>query len=121
MTNLTSGTADLPRNPNDPNTPDPVHFTGAHMALSDTLGDMLILCIVREWSYGEVSVEVLEELPVDAFEQIFKRCRDLAPELTPDYGVDPDPKARSGGLPPSPQALSTGEQTYGTPSFVITS
>lgn len=122
MTDLTSGTADLPRDPNDPDSPDPRRFNGTHMALSDALGDALILCLVREWSYGEVSSAVLEDLPVDQFEPLFKACRDLAPQLTPDYSVGPDPKAPAGGHTTSPTPSPTvGPSTSTIPSFATTS
>lgn len=126
MTNLTSGTADLPQIPGDfdpktgkqaPSSPDPKYFNGSHMALSDALGDALILCLVREWSFGEVSAAALEELPVDTFEPLFKACRDLAPELTPDYGADDDPKALGGGSTRSP----TPSLTADTSTFAMTS
>lgn len=111
MTDFTSGTADLPRTAaqvdpvtgmTQPPLPDPMYFNGAHMALSDALGDALILCLVNEWSYGEVSADKLADLPIDVFEPLMRRCRDLSPELTPDYSPDPDPKAPTAASTTSP-------------------
>lgn len=120
MTDLSSSTADIAQIPNpqfggepgQPVTiPDPARFSGAHMQLADRVSDALILALVAEWSFGDVSQDILEGLPADCFDPIFRACRDLAPELAPDYGPDPDPKApeaKPGRLPPgSPAARST--------------
>lgn len=116
MTDLSGATADLPRDPNDPTSPDPAHMNGTHMALADRVSDMLILCLVREWSFGEVTEDVIGELETDQFDPIFKQCRDVARELMPDYSPDIDPKAPTGGSQPSPVASSTDALISATPA-----
>lgn len=100
LANLSAKTSELPRNPNKPDEPDPRHMAGAHLEAADRVGDALILCLVKEWSFGDVTQEVLEGLEADCFDPILRACRDLAGGLLPDYSPDIDPKA--------PTSASTG-------------
>lgn len=100
LTDLSAATAELPRDPAKPGEPDPRFLRGEQMALADRVGDLLILCLVREWSFGDVNDETLSELVAEHFDPIFKACRDLTSELLPDFGADPDPKVPGGGSTP---------------------
>jgi len=105
ITDLTSVLEDMPTNAEALENYEPKlsGFGGDKMALSDRVGDMLILCLVREWDarYGEISEESIQDLPAGVFDVIFLACRDLATELTPNYG-EPVPKAKRGGSTTSP-------------------
>lgn len=128
MTDLSAATSSLPQVPN-PNPgpdqpvtiPDPAHFTSAHMELSDRVGDMLILCLVRDWSLGDITEEAVGNLDAEVFDVLFRACRDLGSDLLPNYAPDPDPKASTGGLPGSPTESSRVQPISETPSFAVTS
>ena len=111
MTALVQATNHLPKN--EKGEPDQSEFGSAEMELVDAVGDALIVALVREWSFGEVTPDAVAELPADAFDVLLIVCRDLAPELTPNYDLSPDPKAVTsnshGSLPGSPEGLSTFE------------
>jgi hypothetical protein len=117
---VTASTADLPRDPDNPRLPDRRYFGARQMELSDRMGDALVLCFVREWSFGEVTEDALEDLDQQYFDPIFRACRDLASELLPDYSPDVDPKAPTGGSTPQPTDMSTAPTTYAIPSFATT-
>lgn len=90
---FSAATADLPRMDSDPNIPDPRYMTDEASDLADNIAAQLVLCLVTEWSFGDVTLDVLEGIPGDAYDALVLACRDLAPELMPDYQVDTDPKA----------------------------
>lgn len=64
--------------------------------LSDAYNETLMLALVAEWSYGEVSQSTLDELPVATYDQILAHCNKLAPQLSPSFEVSADPKATTG-------------------------
>ena len=51
----------------------------------DAFNDALILGYTKEWSFGEVSEEVLLDIPADAFDALITKCRLL------NKGEDEDP------------------------------
>lgn len=67
----------------------------------DTLEDMtdaLVLAIVSEWSYGAVSVDVLQTVPDTAVEAIYTKAVDggYIDKLTPDFSPSPDESSPTG-------------------------
>ena len=74
---------------------------------SDTVGQWeagiaLVVCLVEQWSYGDVTPEVFEELDVDTADRLLAACLPLAEALTPNFDPDPDPKAPTVSSTPSP-------------------
>jgi hypothetical protein len=100
--------------------PDPGSFSSTETDLTDRMVDMLILCLVKEWSYGPVDDTVLGDLDAGSYDRIAKVCRDLAPQLTPDYSPDVDPKAPTSGSG-GPRPDSSTEETFEIPSYAPTS
>jgi hypothetical protein len=92
---LNAATADIPRNPEKPDEPDVRHLGPEHNELLKAAERALILCFVREWSYGEISEDALLDLPGDAYDVLAEECNRLLPEMRPDFSPDPDPKART--------------------------
>jgi hypothetical protein len=105
MTDMNVASELLPQIPNprfgEPGQPattaDFSKLTGDMMQLSDRVGDMLILCLVKEWSFGDVNEETLQTLDSDCFDVLYAACLPLAGELVPNYSPDPDPKASTPG------------------------
>jgi hypothetical protein len=60
--------------------------------LGDAYNETLMLALVAEWSYGEVSQSTLDELPVATYDKVLKHCEGLAPQLSPSFEVSKDPK-----------------------------
>lgn len=69
----------------------------ALIASADDLNDAVVIALVREWSFGEVTAEVLLDLPSDAYKELSAACAPHLNGMMPQFGVDPDPKATSGG------------------------
>lgn len=90
---LNAATGDLPRDPENPANPDEKFYSGRHNELMSTVFDMQILCFVREWSFGPVTLEALQDLDGDAYDVLKKWAIGHANEMMPDFGPDPDPKA----------------------------
>jgi len=99
--------------------PDPASYGSVESGLADQVTDMLILCLVKEWSYGEVSLEILEEFDAETYDRIAQPCRLLMPELTPDYSPDVDPKAPTSASTGPPPGSST-EEAFLIPSYAPT-
>jgi hypothetical protein len=130
MAELAAATTSMPQVANPrygqpgepPVIPDPsVPPTSEMLELGDRVGDMLILCLVREWSFGDVTEEVLAELEADKFDPLFRACRELAGDLVPDFSPDVDPKVRMSGSQSSPPGSSTVLSISETPSYAATS
>lgn len=119
MTDLVQATNHLPKN--EKGEPDQSEFGASEMEKVDAVGDALILALVREWSFGEVTLEAIAELPGDAFDALLIACRDLAPDLTPNYEPSPDPKAATSNSHGSPSGSPEGLSTSEIPSSVATS
>jgi hypothetical protein len=94
--------------------PDPKFFTGMHHDLIAHAEDMLILCFVREWSYGEVTEDVLEDLPTEDYRALKAECERLKDEMMPDYSADIDPKAPTSGSMPQHHGSQTEGPTFAT-------
>lgn len=66
----------------------------------------LVLCLVEQWSFGDVTATVFEDLDVGTTDDLVRQCMPLAADLAPNFGPDPDPKATTGEstspLPGSP-------------------
>ena len=63
---------------------------GGLQAMED-LADALVLAVVKDWSFGEVTQEVLLETPTADLKKITDRCTDeYIRMLQPDFGVTPD-------------------------------
>ncbi len=59
----------------------------------EDMAEALVLAVVREWSYGSVCQEVLDDLPDAAIKLIDQHCQaaGYVAALMPDFGVSPDP------------------------------
>ena len=101
MTDFNRSTLTLPRNVATGEF-DPAGFGSEHQGLLDIALDLLVVALVYTWSYEEpVSVEALEEFPIDVIDALRRACNALAPQLMPDMGSpDPDPKAITGASIP---------------------
>ena len=73
---------------------------GKSMLSSDTgmdgvedMAEAMVLAAVREWSYGAVCQEVLDEIPDAAADAIYDACQagGYIDALMPDFGANPDP------------------------------
>jgi hypothetical protein len=60
--------------------------------LNEEYNETLMLALISEWSYGDVTRDALDELPVDTYDVILKHCEKLAPQLSPSFEVSKDPK-----------------------------
>jgi len=127
VADLNARISQLPQIPNPDNTPgqpalvpDPGSFASTETDLTDRMVDMLILCLVKEWSFGEVTLEVLEDLDAGTYDTLARACRPLASDLTPDYSPDVDPKAPTSASTPPPPASPTAE-TFETRFYAPTS
>lgn len=129
VADLSASYAELPQVPNpafgEPGqvatVPDPKRMGSVQSELADKIGDLLILCFVREWSFGDVTEDAIADLEADTFDALFMACKERRAELMPDYSPVPDPKASIGeSLQPhttSPMERSTSM----TPSSVAIS
>lgn len=99
---LNEGTAGLPRNPTNSAAPDVAAFGPHHQLLYRRIEDMRVLAVVSAWSYGEVTLEVWEDMPADAVKLLVDATEPMHAELLPDFSADPDPKAPTGGSTPAP-------------------
>lgn len=68
----------------------------AAVDLADDLNDALVVALVREWSFGEVSEAVLLDMPADAYRPLSAECAKHLDALMPNFSVSPDPKATTG-------------------------
>lgn len=94
---LSQMTVDLPAQNGNADVKD-LSYAGPEV--SDQMSAMeraLILCFVREWSFGDISDDALADLPADAYDALRDECQRLREELFPDFGADVDPKALSSG------------------------
>ena len=73
---------------------------GRSLLASDTgmdgiedMGEAMVLAAVREWSYGSVCQEVLDDLPDAAVDAIYDACQagGYIDALMPNFDTDPDP------------------------------
>lgn len=64
--------------------------------VADDLNDALIVAMVQSWSFGDVTVEVLLDLPADAYRALSTACSEHVTALMPNFQVSPDPKAAIG-------------------------
>jgi hypothetical protein len=101
--------------------PDMSQMTSEMLGYSDQVGDALILCLVRDWSFGEVTDTVLADLDSDVFDAVYRACLPLAGDLVPDYSPDPDPKVHTPGSPPSPPGSSMDRPTSEIQLSAVTS
>lgn len=63
--------------------------------IGERIADTAILALVAEWSYGEVTQAVLDELPSSTYDALAVKCAALAPQMSPNFAVSDDPKAIS--------------------------
>jgi hypothetical protein len=58
----------------------------------EDLAEAMVLAAVREWSYGSVCAEVLEDVPDAAVDTIYDACQagDYIAKLMPDFSPSPD-------------------------------
>ena len=75
---------------------------GGGLDAMDDLANVLVLSVVKEWSYGEVTLDVLEDVPTAALKKITDECVDggYVEMLQPDFGRSPEPDS-----PTAPYAL----------------
>jgi hypothetical protein len=61
----------------------------------EDLAEAMVLCVVREWSYGAVCEAVLDEVPDKAIDAIYSACQagGYIEKLMPDFSVNPDPES----------------------------
>ena len=62
-------------------------------AIFDAYNDTLILSLVKEWSYGEVTADVLGSLSRDITGALAQKCRDEFKGTEVEVEPDPNPKA----------------------------
>ena len=96
---------------------------GAEAAgLLDRALDLLTVALVKAWSFEQspgvalpVEVESLQDLPVDAFDDLRREVNKLSPALLPNFDPTPDPKA------PTPTSLSplSGSAVDGSISVTV--
>lgn len=53
--------------------------------------DALVLALVREWSFGEVSEAGLMDLPGKTLDAVRSLCMPFMADLMPNFGPDPSP------------------------------
>lgn len=68
----------------------------AAVDLADGLNDALVVALVREWSFGEVSEAVLLDMAADCYRVLSTECAKHLDALMPNFSVSPDPKVPSG-------------------------
>ena len=66
------------------------------LVAADDLNDAVVIALVREWSFGAVTTDVLLDLPADTYEALSNACQPHMNDLMPNFQVSPDPKAGSG-------------------------
>jgi len=66
------------------------------LVAADDLNDTVVVALVREWSFGEVTTDVLLDLPADTYKQLSTACAPHMQALMPDFQVSPDPKVTTG-------------------------
>ena len=66
------------------------------LGAADDLNDAVITALVQSWSYGDVTTDVLLELPADAYKLLSEACQPHMTGLMPNFGTSPDPKAITG-------------------------
>lgn len=59
----------------------------------EDMAEAMVLAAVREWSYGSVCQEVLDDIPDAALDLIYDACQagGYIEKLMPDFSTDPDP------------------------------
>ena len=77
-------------------------LSGDGMDGIEDMADAMVLAAVREWSFGAVCQEVLDETPDSALDAIYDACQagGYIDALMPDFGASPDDDAPTG--PSSP-------------------
>ena len=60
-------------------------------AFVDSYNEALIRSVVVEWSFGEVTTEVIQDLPGDAFDALITHIRNLGVEDESDESLASDP------------------------------
>ena len=121
LADLSASTVDLPRDPEKPDRPDARHFSSLQTDQANAADCALIACFVKEWSYGEITLDAIADLDGDVFDALKKEAEARLTDMLPDFSPDIDPKAptsASTGLPPG---LSTEGSNSATPSFAGTS
>jgi hypothetical protein len=58
----------------------------------EEMAEAMVLAVVSEWSFGEVTPEVLDTLPDAAVNAIYERCQKdgYVEKLMPDFSPSPD-------------------------------
>lgn len=113
MAAFNAATASLPRT--EDGNPDPRFCGSEHAELLDTALDLLTVALIKAWSYEQpVTVEAIQDLPVDVFDALRKAATDRQTELLPNYSPDIDPKAHTVGSPTPPMALSSVDGSTST-------
>jgi hypothetical protein len=58
----------------------------------EEMAEAMVLAVVSEWSFGEVTPEVLDTLPDAAVNAIYERCQKdgYVEKLMPDFEPSPD-------------------------------
>lgn len=89
--------------------------------LMDAQRDASILSLVQSWTYGDVTQEVLENLPVGTYDQLAEQCQLLSKEMSPNWKPEVDPKAESSSgaatLPDSGESVNVGQPIQSTQSI----
>lgn len=64
----------------------------------EDMADALVFAVVAEWSYGEVTPEVLDTMPDSSVDAIYQHAvtGGYMEKLMPDFGVSPDDESPTG-------------------------
>lgn len=71
-------------------------FDTSVLVAGDNLNDVAVIALVSSWSFGEVTVDVLLDLPAESYKALSEACAPLMMALMPNFQVSPDPKATTG-------------------------
>jgi hypothetical protein len=68
----------------------------------EDMADALVFCVVAEWSYGDVTPDVLDTMPDAAVDAIYNYATvgGYMEKLMPDFGVNPDDDSPTSPLSP---------------------
>jgi hypothetical protein len=117
MSDVSAATADTPKMVGPSGDLQPAFLTGEQTELEFHAFDLLLMCFVKAWSLeGEPTLEAVEDLDVATKDALMAHAMPLMGEMMPDFGADPDPKARTGGSPPPPTPSPKALETFATTS-----
>lgn len=67
-------------------------FDAETMSFFNELNDLLAIAMVKEWSFGEVTLEALLDLPMGTYDEIRELVSGFVTDLMPSFSPSPDPK-----------------------------